>query len=104
MQRGDVQVTRGDERRRSRGGLLLGLLPLALLAAALVPAPAQADPQFDAGCRVQLTAEEGASGPLAAELTWACANFNVVTIDIDSVSTTPKQFLAGPFDQEGQGV
>jgi hypothetical protein len=57
MQRGYVQVTRRDERRPSRRGILLGLLPLTLLAAALVPSPAQADPQFEEGCRVQLTGE-----------------------------------------------
>jgi hypothetical protein len=110
MQRGYVQVTRREERRPSRRGILLGLLPLTLLAAALVAAPAQADPTEANGCRVQLTAEEGASGPQAAELTWSCVNFDVQKILLASDSAVGeddaagKEFLAGPFDTEGGGL
>jgi hypothetical protein len=104
MQRGYVQVTRRG--RLSRWSILLGLLALTLgVATALVAAPAGADPETDNGCEVVLTAEEGASGPLAAELTWDCADFNVVKIAIESTGgTAPKEFIAGPFDTEGSGV
>jgi hypothetical protein len=110
MQRGEIQVTRRDERRPSRRGILLGLLPLTLLAAALLAAPAGADPETDNGCEVVLTAEEGASGPNAAELTWDCANFEVEKIllvsdsDVGEDDAAGKQFLAGPFDTAGGGT
>jgi hypothetical protein len=101
MERGDVQATRRG--RLSRWSILLGLLALTLgVATALVAAPAGADPETDNGCRVQLTAEEGASGPSAAELTWNCVNFDVEKIFLTSVSG--KEIIAGPFDTEGQGT
>jgi hypothetical protein len=105
MQREDVQVRRRDERRPSRRGILLGLLPLTLLAAALLAAPAQADPQFSDGCKVQLTGQAGPPNPPQppAQLTWNCTTptGNIKTIDI--TSSSGKQIIAGP-DQQGQGL
>jgi hypothetical protein len=37
-------------------------------------------------------------------LTWACANFKISSINIASESDTPKQFIAGPLDQQGFGL
>jgi hypothetical protein len=104
MQSGDVQVARRDERRPSRRGILLGLLPLTLLAAALVAAPAQADPQFDAGCRVQLTGEPpGPLGPSnTAELTFECTQFNVEKVLIEG--SGDKDFLVFPLAPGGAGA
>lgn len=104
MQRGDVQVTRRDERRPSRRGILLGLLPLTLLSAALVAAPAQADPKFDQGCRVQLTGEPpGPTGTSnSAELTFDCTQFKVEKVEI--VGVADKDFLVVPLAPGGAGA
>lgn len=103
MQQGDVQATRRDERRPSRRGILFGLLPLALVAAALVPSPAQADPQTADGCTVQLQGEPpGPLGPSnTAELTIDC-EFDVKTVEISG--NNDKQFLVVLLAQgEGGG-
>ena len=97
-------MTGEDDRRRLRRGIPLGLLALTLLAAAVVASPAQADPQFAGGCKVQLTGEP--PGPLGpsnnGELTFDCTQFKVAEVSIQG--SVEKDFLVAPLAPGGAGA
>ena len=81
---------------RSRYRILLGLVPLALMLFALAP-PAQADPEFQNNCRIQLTGEEGAN---SAEFTFDCAEDEIDTADL-TVNKPPALFGPPAEGEEG---